>query len=42
MPDSTSTQLYFLAGLLAAVVPALAGEQTHMTHDIPQPGDTQS
>jgi len=36
MPDSTSTQLSFIAGLLAALVLALAGEQTHMTHDTPQ------
>jgi len=36
MPDSTSTQLHFVAGLLAALVLALAGEQTHMTHDTPQ------
>jgi len=36
MPDSTSTKLYFLVGLLAALVLALAGEQTHMTHDTPQ------
>jgi len=42
MPDSTSTQLSFIVGLLAALVLALAGEQTHMTHDTPQPGDTQS
>jgi len=42
MPDSTSTKLYFITGLLAALVLALAGEQTHMTHDTPQPGDTQS
>jgi len=40
MPDSTSTQLSFIVGLLAALVLvpvlALAGEQTHMTHDTPQ------
>jgi len=41
MPDSPSTKLSFVAGLLAALVLvpvlALAGEQTHMTHDTPQP-----
>jgi len=37
MSDSTSTKLYFIAGLLAAPVLALAGEQTHITHDTPQP-----
>jgi len=42
MTDSTSTKLCFLVGLFAALVLALAGEQTHMTHDTPQPGDTQS
>jgi len=42
MPDRTSTRTYFIVGLLAALVLALAGEQTHMTHDTPQPGDTQS
>jgi len=36
MPDGTSTRTYFIAGLLAALVLALAGEQTHMTHDTPQ------
>jgi len=44
MTDSTNTQLYFLVGLLAALVLvpvlALAGEQTHMTHDTSQPGVT--
>jgi len=41
MRDSTSTKLSFLVGLVAALVLvpvlALAGEQTHMTHDTPQP-----
>jgi len=36
MTNRTSTQTYFLASLLAALVLALAGEQTHMTHDTPQ------
>jgi len=40
MRDSTSTKLSFLVGLLAALVLALAGEQTHMTHDTSQPGAT--
>jgi len=39
MPGSTSTRTHFLVGLLAALVLALAGEQTH---DTPQLGDTQS
>jgi len=42
MSDRTSTQLYFIVGLVAALVLALAGEQTHMTHDTLQSGDTQS
>jgi len=41
MSDRTSTKAYFLVGPLAALVLALAGEQTHMTHDTSQPGDTQ-
>jgi len=44
MSDSTSTKLSFLVGLVAALVLvpvlALAGEQTHMTHDTSQPGVT--
>lgn len=41
MPDRTSTQTYFVAGLLAAVVlvPVLAvsgQNRAHTTHDTPQ------